>query len=103
MPIVFSQYEKINDSDDHFHISTTQGFWRSYGFGMISIYKKDLGKGLETSKLSKVGFDLQIVFIERHFRAKGGLKCSKNTAFSRNFLLLVNLIYRLVQHAILKI
>ena len=43
---------------------------------MISIYKKDLGKGLETSKLSKVGFDLQIVFIERHFRAKGGLKCS---------------------------
>ena len=57
MPIVFSQFEKrentrmaldgtisIKDksSDDNFLISTYQGFWRTYGFGMVSVYKDDL-------------------------------------------------------------
>ena len=42
MPIVFSQYEFRDDQTDNSVITTTQGFWRSYGFGMISIYKRDL-------------------------------------------------------------
>ena len=42
MPIVFSQYEKRPNIVDNFEINTSQGFWRSYGFGMVAIFKADL-------------------------------------------------------------
>jgi len=52
MPIVLSQYEEREKPEDNFYVSTDQGFWRSYGYGMIAIYKEDL--------LKSGGYDLNI-------------------------------------------
>lgn len=56
-PVVFSQYDpKVVHEDtrgqERFTISETSGYWRQFGFGIVSLYKQDY---------SKVGgFDLSI-------------------------------------------
>lgn len=50
-PIVFSQYgdqlefSNLNNQsakDDNFEINNLQGYWRQFGYGMVSLYKRDL-------------------------------------------------------------
>ena len=40
--LVFSQYKIRERPESDFFISENQGFWREFGFGMISIFKSDL-------------------------------------------------------------
>lgn len=53
MPVIFSQYKTREDTLNNLLITTQQGFWRSYGYGMVSIYKEDF--------VSSGGYDLEIV------------------------------------------
>lgn len=41
-PIVFSQFDsKLTRNDDNFLINELTGYWRQFGFGIVSIYKRD--------------------------------------------------------------
>ena len=53
MPIIFSQYKSRQSLTDNFLITDRQGFWRNYGFGMVSIFKEDFEKS--------GGYDQEIV------------------------------------------
>lgn len=53
-PIIFSQYDPnhVGQEVDNFKIDTNRGFWRSYGYGMVALYKEDFDKA--------GGFDVKI-------------------------------------------
>ena len=54
-PIIFSQfdYKHVGDEPDNFKIAELRGFWREYGFGMVSLFKEDFDKA--------GGFDVKII------------------------------------------
>mgnify|MGYP000708729564 CR=1 FL=1 len=54
-PIIFSQYDPshVGEESDHFKIDLMRGFWRSYGYGMVALYKEDFDKA--------GGFDVKII------------------------------------------
>lgn len=46
-PIVYSEYDPVvvygrNESPNHFLVNQDTGYWRQYGFGVVSVYKTDL-------------------------------------------------------------
>lgn len=58
-PIIYSEFDptivyenkNMNYSPNHFSINCDTGYWRQFGFGIASVYKKDLKKvgGFDTS------------------------------------------------------
>jgi chondroitin sulfate synthase len=52
LPIVFSQFKTRGDYTNNFLVNEKQGFWRDFGFGMLSIYQKDF--------MRSGGYDLSI-------------------------------------------
>lgn len=54
-PIIFSQYDPahVGPERDNFKIELLRGFWRSYGYGMVALYKEDFDKA--------GGFDVKII------------------------------------------
>jgi chondroitin sulfate synthase len=70
-PTVFSKYDPASTlKKGNFHISEREGFWREYGFGMVSLYQADFleSGGFDTS-LS--GWGLEDVHLVSNFVAKG--------------------------------
>ena len=57
-PVVFSQYNpdmvhaQREKRQSHFHFDELDGFWREFGYGMVSLYNSDFQK--------TVGFDLTL-------------------------------------------
>ncbi|CBY13923.1 unnamed protein product [Oikopleura dioica] len=54
-PIIFSQFDNkhVGDEPDNFQITELRGFWREYGYGMVSLFKEDFDKA--------GGFDVKII------------------------------------------
>jgi chondroitin sulfate synthase len=74
-PIVFSQYDptlicsnSLSCDIKWTNFSSDLGYWRSFGYGIVSVYKKDLISvgGLDTSikGWGKEDVDLYIKFVE---------------------------------------
>ncbi|KAK4293061.1 hypothetical protein Pmani_034213 [Petrolisthes manimaculis] len=68
-PVVFSEYDpefsrKISSTDtyDHTLINEDVGYWRSFGFGIVSMYKSELKSvgGLDTSIMGWGGEDVDL-------------------------------------------
>jgi chondroitin sulfate synthase len=73
-PTVFSKYDPASTlKKGNFHISEREGFWREYGFGMVSLYQADFleSGGFDTS-LS--GWGLEDVHLVSNFVAKGKVR-----------------------------
>lgn len=76
-PVTFSQfnpnvvYENAGKPPSHFEYKETDGFWRYYGFGMLSIFKSDFSrtKGFDTNICGWGQEDVEMV------RKLGSLKC----------------------------
>lgn len=54
-PIIFSQFDHkhVGNEPDTFKVEENRGFWREYGYGMVSLYKEDFDKA--------GGFDVKII------------------------------------------
>ncbi|CAG5112275.1 Oidioi.mRNA.OKI2018_I69.chr2.g6506.t1.cds [Oikopleura dioica] len=70
-PTVFSKYDPASTlKKGNFHISEREGFWREYGFGMVSLYQADF---LESGGFDQSlhGWGLEDVHLVTNFVAKG--------------------------------
>ena len=71
-PVIFSKFEKSNPASADEPLAQDGGFWREYGFGMVSLYQSDFAKsgGFD---VDLQGWGLEDVHLVTNFILKGNV------------------------------